>query len=227
MKNKKHATNASVILAVSASLALLLGACSAPDPAQASIVPQAEPSTGESVPLAEGSVSETIQTTSSSVAAPAGEQDIGLEKAKQIALEHAGLSADQVVFIKEKRDYDDGRLEYEIKFVLDSTRYSYDIDAANGTIRYFSQNTQNTQNTQSKQDTSIPSSETDIGLEKAKAIALEHAGLTEGQVTLLKAKWDYDDGIFVYELEWYANGLEYEYVIRAATGEILEIDVDN
>ena len=36
--------------------------------------------------------------------------DIGAGKAKSIALNHAGISASQVVFVKVEKEYDDGRL---------------------------------------------------------------------------------------------------------------------
>ena len=49
-----------------------------------------------------------------------------------------------------------------------------------------------------------------IGLEKAKSIALENAGLKSSQVTFRHAYQDYDDGIYVYEIEFVNNGREYD-----------------
>lgn len=49
------------------------------------------------------------------LAAPSGNY-ISSEKAQQIALENAGLSADGVTFIRTHLDYDDGRAEYEVEF---------------------------------------------------------------------------------------------------------------
>ena len=59
---------------------------------------------------------------------------IGEARAKDIALENAGLSESQVTFTKTKLDHDDGRAEYEIEFVSDDTEYEYEIDAVSGQI---------------------------------------------------------------------------------------------
>ena len=66
-----------------------------------------------------------------------------------------------------------------------------------------------------------------IGEEKAKEIALNHAGLTEDQTQRLLVKRDYDDGRSIYEVEFYGEGRdEYDYEIDAATGEIVAFDTD-
>lgn len=63
-----------------------------------------------------------------------------------------------------------------------------------------------------------------IGVEKAKTIALRGANV--GQSQLIKAKLDYDDGIYKYDIEFYAGNMEYDYEIEASTGRILEKDID-
>ena len=64
-----------------------------------------------------------------------------LEAAKQTALAHAGLTASQVQFVKAQTDRDDGRLIYEIEFVVKSgnvwKEYDYEIDASTGRILDF------------------------------------------------------------------------------------------
>ena len=55
-------------------------------------------------------------------------QDVGQEAAKQAALAHAGLSAADVTNWDIERDWDDGRLEYEIEFWCGTTEYEYTID---------------------------------------------------------------------------------------------------
>ena len=62
----------------------------------------------------------------------------------------------------------------------------------------------------------------DIGMEAAKSAALKHAGLSEGQVQELQVEWDNEHGRAVYEVEFKSGGMEYEYVIDAATGSVLE-----
>lgn len=66
----------------------------------------------------------------------------------------------------------------------------------------------------------------DIGEEVARATAVEHAGLTEGDVTFIMVQKDREDGRTVYDVEFYYNNTEYDYEIDAATGEIVSYDRD-
>ncbi|WP_297210896.1 PepSY domain-containing protein [uncultured Flavonifractor sp.] len=63
-----------------------------------------------------------------------------------------------------------------------------------------------------------------IGLEAAQSAALAHAGLDAASVTWKEAGYDYEDGRMVYEMEFFANGVEYEYDVDASTGEILKME---
>ena len=71
-----------------------------------------------------------------------------------------------------------------------------------------------------------PAQETQTTLtkEEAKTIALNHAGLQESQVKGLRAEYDGDDRVPEWEVEFYADGLEYDYEIHAETGEIRSWD---
>ena len=61
---------------------------------------------------------------------------ITLEEAKQIALNHAGLTASGVTFRDKdtKLDFDDGRLVYEVEFVSGEMEYEYEISAQSGEV---------------------------------------------------------------------------------------------
>lgn len=61
-----------------------------------------------------------------------------------------------------------------------------------------------------------------IGLDKGVEVALVDAGFKAEQVTNLTAHYDNEDGMASYEVEFSANGFEYDYVIKAADGTILE-----
>lgn len=74
----------------------------------------------------------------------------------------------------------------------------------------------------SKRTSQTNANNSDIGLEAAKDAALAHAGLNASDVTFIKEKSDYDDGIFQYELEFVTAETKYEYDIKAADGTILE-----
>lgn len=65
--------------------------------------------------------------------------DIGSQSAKSAALTHAGLSESQTTGMKVERDYDDGRLEYEVEFRSGGMEYEYKIDGTTGTILEYNQ----------------------------------------------------------------------------------------
>ena len=58
------------------------------------------------------------------------------------------------------------------------------------------------------------------------AAALQHAGLTEAEITNLYVKADRDDGRTVYDVEFLAGGKEYDYEIDAATGAVRSFDTE-
>ena len=65
-----------------------------------------------------------------------------------------------------------------------------------------------------------------IGHAAAKAAALTHAGVSESQAYDMDVELDDEDGRWVYEVEFKADGMEYEYVIDAYTSAVLEYDME-
>ena len=144
--------------------------------------------------------------------------DIGEAKAKEIALNHAGISASQATFAYVKKDYDNGRWEYEVEFYSGSTEYDYDIDAASGAILSFDHDAEYYTAPSTSQSSSR------IGDAKAKEIALNRAGLSASQVSYIKCELDFDDGRWKYEVEFRSGGYEYDLEIDASSGTVLSYD---
>lgn len=170
-------------------------------------------------------------------------QPIGLEAAKAVALEDAGLSASAVSFSTTGLDRQGDTEYYAIDFTSGDSSYEYDIDAISGRVIEcrISQGTVSAAQPQASaqpQTTSAPgssqSSQTGtqssgelIGEQAARDAALEHAGLSDSQVTFLKTKLDREDGRQVYEVEFYTEDYkEYDYEIDALTGEVYSYDYD-
>ena len=144
---------------------------------------------------------------------------IGEAKARSIALNHAGLTEGQVTFIQTKLDHDKGRWEYEVEFYTAGYQeYDYEIDALTGEILEFDYDAEHWSPPQQNTNASK------IGVEKAKAAAVSHAGLSSGQVSFVKAKLDYDDGRWTYEIEFISGTWEYEYEIDAYSGAVLKYE---
>lgn len=204
------------------------------------------------IKAADGTILESdIETPDGKSVTALEAKDIGLEKAKAAVLQHAGLKESAVEFTKSKKDIDDGRIVYEFEFVKDLTEYEYDIDGTTGEILSFSK--EKVRNSADNEPTSSPDNSSSgsssgsssaagsgsgstsgssqpssdyIGADKAKSIALNHAGLKAASVTFTKAKLDRDDGQYVYEIEFFSGNAEYEYEIDAISGKILDYDME-
>ncbi len=150
-------------------------------------------------------------------------QNSNLKEAKEAALNHAGFKETEVTFKKVKKDYEDGRAVYEIEFYKDGTEYEYEIDAeTNEVIKFDADLKNNSKKDEKKKENN--SNENGISIEEAKNIALKHANINKSDAVLTKEKKDYDDGIYVYEIEYQAGGMEYEFKINADTGKVMEYE---
>ncbi len=168
----------------------------------------------------------TPQTPVTTPQTPAPQnQDVGQEAAKQAALNHAGLSASDVTSWKVERDWENGRLEYEIEFWRGTSEYDYTIDGHSCSIlkHEVDHHTSGGHHSDSHYSGTTATT-TDIGQEAAKQAALNHAGVAESQTSKLKVKQDWDDGRLEYEVEFKAGGMEYDYTVDGATGAILEYE---
>ena len=134
-----------------------------------------------------------------------------LADAKKIALDDAGVNV-KVVFTTEelvaggiKSPY------YYFVFERDSARWTYKIDAVLGVIM------------DKTCDKIISPTPEFIGLEKAKQIALEDAGLDEATQKIVFTKEDLsrNQGKPCYILEFYTDKCAYSYKVDAVSGEII------
>lgn len=83
---------------------------------------------------AETSVEATATTVSENKPTENSPNLIGEEKAKEIALQKAGLSHGEVVFDRVELEKDEGPWHYEVEFKKGRTEYNADINASDGTI---------------------------------------------------------------------------------------------
>ena len=173
-----------------------------------------------------------------------------LDAAEEKALSDAGLSSSDVNSLKASSERTDGISVYSIEFSTENMKYKYEIHADTGEIYSKSreavtgrdtspegnsqtqqpadsgeeqpQTGQSADNGEEQPQTgqSADNGEEQVTLEAAKAAALTDAGLTTSDVTYTKEGLDYEDGVSVYEIEFYTSTHEYEYEIHAASGTI-------
>ena len=209
---------------------------------------------------------------------PPAPEFIGLEKAKQIALEDAGLdeTAQKIVFTREELSRNSGKPCYVLEFYTAKKQYSYKVDAKDGSIMeayhfilladakkialddagvsekvifteetlvaggikspyyYFAFESASARWTYKIDavlgvimdktcDKIIPPAPEFIGLEKAKQIALEDAGLDEAaqKTVFTREELSRNQGKPCYILEFYTDKCAYSYKIDAVSGEII------
>lgn len=63
-----------------------------------------------------------------------------------------------------------------------------------------------------------------VSVDEAKSIAIKDAGVDEKTADVFRAEKDINDGQEVYDIEFYTHDTDYEYVIDAKTGRILDRD---
>ncbi len=76
------------------------------------------------------------------------------------------------------------------------------------------------------QQSNNPNSVQTIGQEEAKSIVLSHAGVDPQAVWFEDIETDREQGSWVYEIEFYADGVEYEYKVDAQSGKVLKAKID-
>lgn len=152
----------------------------------------------------------------SSAPKTSAENGITLNEAKAIALKKVSLSASQVKFTKAISDTDDGILYYDIEFISGNYEYEFEIRAKDGKITDFDK-----EKAEVKASASKPSKSEYITSQKAQSIALSHAKLKAEQVKGLKAEFEKENGLAVFEVEFEYGKYEYEYKINAENGKII------
>ena len=65
-----------------------------------------------------------------------------------------------------------------------------------------------------------------LTVEEAKQAALDYAGVKASEATFTKAHRDWDNGREVYELEFYANGTEYDMDVDVNTGAVSDFSME-
>ena len=130
----------------------------------------------------------------------------------------ANAGVTDYTLLKAQRDYDDGRLVYEVEFYsADGKEYDYEIDAATGEVLSKDYDAEGT----------LPQGDgtTSITEEEAKALVLKQVpGATEQDI--LEFTTDYDDGRLEYEGKLFYNATVYEFTVDGYSGTIREWEAE-
>ena len=156
--------------------------------------------------------------------AEAGAPAMPIGKDKALSIAAAAFSrdiADEIRYSEVDAELDESPAQYEVEITgQKGEEIEYKIDAYTGTIL------ESKRETEDKASAAQPASSGDIGHAKAKAIALNHAGVSESKAYDMEIELDEEDGMLVYEVEFKSGGMEYSYEINAATGAIVKQETE-
>lgn len=144
---------------------------------------------------------------------------IGGEAAQNFAFADAGVDPASAQAVKVKYERYQGTFVYEVEFLAGETEYEYKINAADGSV------VKKEQKAVMGPGNSVPVAGT-ITLEEARDIALADAGVSAGDARFTKVRMDYEDGVPVYEVEFYTATHEYDYEIHAQNGSVFHKEVE-
>ena len=152
---------------------------------------------------------------------------IGTDKAMDIAAAAFGkASTAKMAYSAVDPELDESPAHYEVEIKSQTgEEFEYKIDAYTGAILESKREAADGTEVPVVQP-SKPAPTGDIGHAKAKSVALNHAGVSEGKAYDMDIELDDEDGILVYEVEFKSGGMEYSYEINAATGAILKHEAE-
>jgi len=173
------------------------------------------------------SESPAIQLEHASEMGKASEREyVGRDVALQVALNQIKATVEEISGEEIELDFEDGVMVYEIEFVYKDGEYEFEINAENGNCIGYSYPEEDLEpdadlgpNATAKYYESIKYY---IGDDKALENALDHAGVKASEAKNPKCELDRDDGTVHYDVDFDANGYEYDYEIDAFTGKVLK-----
>ena len=148
---------------------------------------------------------------------------IGTDKAMDIAAAAFGkASTAKMAYSEVDPELDESPAHYEVEIRSQTgEEFEYKVDAYTGAILESKREAADGTEVPVVQP-SKPAASGDIGYAKAKSVALNHAGVSEGKAYDMDIELDDEDGRLIYEVEFKSGNMEYSYEINAATGAILK-----
>lgn len=137
--------------------------------------------------------------------------------AKARALQVADVSEDSAAFTKVWKETDDGVEQWEIQFVSNGQKYEIELNAADASVRE--------QSSEAVIKGSAPGG--CITADQAKSTALSATGVSADQAIFTEVKFETDDGIQKWELDFYEPNGKHDVELNAANGAVLESSVES
>lgn len=151
---------------------------------------------------------------------------IGKDKALDIAVKAFGnTTSAQISYSEVDAELDETPAHYEVEIITQSgEEFEYKIDAYTGVILETKREAADGTETPSG-DSSFPTLGS-TNYAKVKAIILKYLGISENNIYDMNIKLEVEDGTLVYEVEFKSDHIEYSFKINAATGVVLEYEME-
>ncbi len=146
------------------------------------------------------------------------------DEAINAALAAASLTSDVITRLEVELDFEDDirAMVYEVEFVYNGYKYEYELNAKN----LFVIESERKPYDKEDEDDNIKLPAGSIDRLAALEIAYENAKVNAENVKRPEIEIDREGSRYVYDIEFKFGGNEYEYVIDAANGEIIECEIE-
>lgn len=149
---------------------------------------------------------------------------IGIDAALEAALDHANLSSEEVFVYSVHRERDDGLVFYNVEFGYEGKEYEYEINAYSGKVESFQLERAELEERIAEASGNELDMSSFVSADEAKTAALEHAGYSEYTVKDVKTSLEIENNKLIYDIEFRAEGYEYDYKVDASTGNVVMLE---
>jgi len=153
-----------------------------------------------------------------------GAEYIGIDAALDAALEHAGFQTEEVFVYSVSRERDDGLIYYEVEFGYEGKEYEYEVNAYTGAIESWKTVRADREELAAADSGNVLDLSACVSVDDAKATALYHAGYEEYETKDMITHLEIENNKLIYEIEFRAEGYDYDYKIDASTGLVIMLE---
>lgn len=146
------------------------------------------------------------------------DDNIGMDKAKEIAVANAKLIEKDVSFVNTKVAEVAGKKTYQVAFYNGTKEYSYVVDALTGTILSVNADIENF---------NIMTDGKFIHAEKAEKAVLAYANVKNSEATFTLVELNKKAEKVVYKVAFFTDSAEYECTVDATSAEVLDCEMVN
>ena len=213
-----------------------------PTPARQSSAPVETIPTFEEAALEESPVPESPVSSNEPAPAVTATPYLGADAAAEAALKHCKVSEKDADISSVLLVEQNGMMLYAVTFSTRDFQYEYYLDAGTGRVESWRKAaladeedvavaaSAEVKATATPAPTASPEPEKNatvlIGEEEANKLAMDHANITEKDLSIISCKLELEGLNLIYDIQMKTKLMEYDYEIDAISGEIVGFDIE-